>query len=116
MRRPGQEIFIIGQGDVGLEPVHQVPQSTDVPPGLTPDLKGAHDRGEHVHFMAPDDRGRIGALLHLKFPPQDRGPGAVADEEKLVFGEVPGNGQGPDCVPVSGAVDPIENFGHNLTT
>jgi len=30
-----------------------------------------------------------------------------------VFAEVPGNGQSPDRVAMSDAVDPVENFSHS---
>ena len=84
--------------------------------GLTPDFEAGGQGGDDVHPMAPDDRWRIGAFLHRKFLTQDGGPGIVAEKEKLVLGKVPGNGQGPDRVAVSDAVDPIENFGHSLRT
>ncbi len=115
-RRLGQEILIIAHGHVGLEPVHEVENLAQIAAGLTPDFEAGDQGGDDVHPVAPDDGGRIGAFLHREFLPQDGGPGVVADKEKLVLGKVPGNGQGPDRVAVSDAVDPIENFGHSVRT
>ena len=77
-------------------------------------MRLADQGGDDVHPVAPDDRRRVGAFLHRKFLTQDGGPGIVAEKEKLVLGKVPGNGQGPDGVAVSDAVDPIENSGHSV--
>ena len=115
-RGPGQEILIIGHGHVRLEPVHEVQNLAQIAAGLTPDLEAGEEGGGDVHPVAPDDGGRVGAFLHREFLAQDGGPGIVAEKEKLVLGEVPGNGQGPDGVAVSDAVDPVENFGHSVRT
>ena len=114
--RLGQEILVIGHGHVGLEPVHEVQDLAQMAAGLTPDFEAGGQGGGDVHPMAPDDRRRVGTFLHRKFLTQDGGPGIVAEKEKLVLGKVPGNGQGPDRVAVSDAVNPIENSGHSLRT
>ena len=115
-RRLGQKILIIGHGHVRLEPVYEVQNLAQIAAGVAPDFEAGEQGGDDVHPVAPDDGRRVGAFLHREFLAQDGGPGSVAEKEKLVLGEVPGNGQGPDGVTVSDAVDPVENFSHSVRT
>ncbi len=115
-RGPGEKILVIGHGHVRLEPVDEVENLAQIAAGLTLDFEAGEEGGDDVHPVALDDGGRIGAFLHREFLAQDSGPGIVAEKEKLVLGEVPGNGQGPDGVAVSDTVDPVDNFSHSVRT
>ena len=113
-RRLGQEVLIIAHGHIRLEPVHEVQNLAQIAAGMEPDLKAGPQGGGDVHPVAANHRGRIGALDHGELPPQNGGPGIVAEKKKLVPGKMPGKGQGPDGVAVSDAVDAIKNSGHSV--